>query len=187
MRMNRRSSAFAALGVMLAAGLAGQAQSQQAADPQSQQSADSQSSEIAALKAEIDDLKRMLPSQSHTMADVEYHFTNLWFAGRSENWDLATFYLNETRSHLNWTVRLHPVRRVSTGDLDLRPILENVEKTGLADLKKTIDGHDEKAFEGAYRQMLDQCYACHQASEKPYLRPQIPEAPESQLMIHAQH
>jgi hypothetical protein len=140
--------------------------------------------EVVALNAEIEELKRLLPSQSHTMSDVEYHFANLWFAGKDEDWPLATFYLNETRSHLNWTVRLRPVRHVSTGDLDLRPILDSVEKSGLAGLKSAIDAHDEKAFEGAYRQMLGECYACHQASEKPYLRPEIPEAPESRLMIH---
>lgn len=150
-----------------------------------QQEAESASaSEIAALKAEIEELKRALPSQSHTMSDVEYHFANLWFAGEEEDWPLAAFYLNETRSHLNWTVRLRPVRRTSTGNVDLRPILESVEKSGLAALKSSIDAHDTKAFESAYRQTLGECYGCHEASEKPYLRPEIPEAPESRLMIH---
>jgi len=35
------------------------------------------------LKAEIDELRGQLPSQSHAMMDVDYHFSNLWFAGRA--------------------------------------------------------------------------------------------------------
>jgi hypothetical protein len=31
------------------------------------------------------------------MADVGYHFSNLWFAGRGRNWPLATYYYNEVR------------------------------------------------------------------------------------------
>jgi len=57
--------------------------------------------DIDALKAEIENLTRQIPDQAHAMSDVDYHFANLWFAGQQENWPLAEFYLNETRSHLN--------------------------------------------------------------------------------------
>jgi hypothetical protein len=91
--------------------------------------------------------------------------------------------LNETRSHLNWTVRLHPIRKLANGaDLDLRPILKGIEDGGLASIKTALDKHDETAFEGAYRQMLGQCIACHAAAEKPFLRPQVPTAPPSALI-----
>ena len=53
-------------------------------------------SSAARLKA----LEDLIPDQAHIMADVADHFTNLWFAGKSENWPLADFYLGETRSHL---------------------------------------------------------------------------------------
>ena len=45
--------------------------------------------DVAALKAEIEALKRLVPSQSHAMADVDYHFANLWFAAQNANWPLA--------------------------------------------------------------------------------------------------
>lgn len=136
----------------------------------------------AALAAELETLERRLPSQSHTMADVEFHFANLWFAGRNGNWPLATFYLNETRSHLNWTVRQRPVRRIANGELDLRPILEGIEGGALADLKTVVDAKDADGFEGAYRAMMSQCLACHRAAEKPFLEPHIPAFPPSPMM-----
>src|SRR4029079_942599 len=36
--------------------------------------------DVAELKAEIDALRSMLPSQSHSMVDVEFQYANLWFA-----------------------------------------------------------------------------------------------------------
>jgi cytochrome c553 len=144
--------------------------------------------DVAELKAEIEALKGMLPSQSHSMVDVEFQYANLWFAGKNQNWPLATFYLNETRSHLNWTVRLRPVRKLSNGgDLDLRPILKGIEDGGLASIKAALDKHDEAAFETAYKGMLGQCIACHEAAEKPFLRPDVPKAPPSPLIDMRPH
>jgi hypothetical protein len=140
--------------------------------------------QIAALKAEIETLKGMLGSQSHTMIDVESHFANLWFAAKSSNWPLATFYLNETRGHLNWSLRVRSVRKLADGsEIDLRPILKGIEETGgLAHLKAAVDKQDGAAFEAGYREMLTQCHACHQAIEKPFLEPQIPTAPATALI-----
>ena len=94
------------------------------------------------------------------MSDVDYHLANLWFAGQQENWPLAEFYLNETRSHLNWAVRLRPVRKLSNGaELDVGAMLKGID-----------------------RKMIDSCHGCHTAAEKPYLRPHIPEAPASRMI-----
>lgn len=148
-----------------------------------QQPAPDSAAEIAALKAEIADIRGMLPSQSHTMTDVEYNFANLWFAAHDGNWPLATFYFNETRGRLGWAIRVRAVRKLANGsDLDLRPILKGVEDSALAGLKTVIDKQDLAAFEPAYRQMLAQCQACHTAAEKPFLKTKIPAAPPAALI-----
>ena len=41
--------------------------------------------DVAALKVEVARLKETATDQSHVMADVGYHFTNLWFAGDAGN------------------------------------------------------------------------------------------------------
>jgi len=138
--------------------------------------------EIAKLRAEIDELKGRLPSQSHAMTDVDYHFSNLWFAGQGKNWPLAQFYLNETRSHLRWAVRIIPVRRIPGGEIDLRGLLEAVDSTGLTEIGKAIADRNGERFAGAYRRTLEGCYSCHRAADKPYLRPRIPEQPASRII-----
>jgi hypothetical protein len=145
--------------------------------------ADSTSAQIAALKAEIEVLRGQLPSQSHSMTDVDYQFSNLWFAAQERNWPLATFYLNETKSHINWTVHLRPVRKLANGqDLDLRPLQLAIEQSGLTELRAALDKHDGKAFKAAYEHTLNECYSCHLAAEKPFLRPGIPTAPATHVI-----
>jgi len=125
----------------------------------------------------------LLPDQSHAMADVGYHFANLWFAGDKENWPLAKYYLQGTRSHLTWAVRLHPVRTTSTGaEVDLKGILQAIDNTFLTEIDRAITNKDTAKFQAAYRQTLEGCYACHKALEKPFLRPQIPSAPSVSII-----
>jgi hypothetical protein len=135
------------------------------------------------LEARIKNLEALIPSQSHMMADVGDHFTNLWFAGGAENWPLADFYLSETKSHLRWAVRRIPIRKDNRGrDINLTSILDAFENSQLTQLKHTIDGKDKDAFEKVYRESLTMCYSCHTAADKPYLRPQIPTEPASRIM-----
>jgi hypothetical protein len=128
-------------------------------------------------------LEELIPDQAHIMADVSDHFTNLWFAGRAENWPLADFYLGETKSHLRWAVRRIPIRKDSHGqDINLASILEAFENSQLTQLKGTIDGKDKTSFEKVYKDCLTVCYSCHKTADKPYLRPQVPIEPATQVI-----
>ena len=131
--------------------------------------------ELAAIQGEIEKLKGKTPGQAHAMMDVDYHFTNLWFAARSKNWPLADFYWKETQSHMRWAVRIIPVRKDSSGrEIKLAEILQSIEQSPLMQVGATIDKQDLVEFETTYRHTLEGCYACHKAADKPYLRPQVP-------------
>jgi hypothetical protein len=144
--------------------------------------ADGSDPQTVARQADVTRLQGMVPDQSHVMADVGYHFANLWFAGTKHNWPLAKFYLDETRSHLKWAVRIIPVRKTSKGEIELQGILEAVDNTFLAKIAKSIESGNAEQFDLAYRQTLEGCYACHKAVEKPYLRPQVPLAPPQPII-----
>ena len=69
----------------------------------------------------VEALEKLIPDQSHIIADVGEHFTNLWLA---ENLPLADFYLSETKSHLRWAVRRIAIRKDNQGrevNLEKRP------------------------------------------------------------------
>ena len=127
--------------------------------------------------AEIERLTTLVPDQAHVMADVGYHFANLWFAADKQNWPLADYYLGETRSHLRWAVRIHPVRKTKAGaEIDLKAILDAVDNSFLSEIGTAITSKDFAKFKIAFRQTIEGCYACHKACEKPFLRPQVPNA-----------
>jgi hypothetical protein len=140
-------------------------------------------SELAAIKAEIQAAKDRLPDQAHAMQDVANQFTNMSFAASSYNWELAQFYLGETRNHLRWAVRIIPKRKDNAGrDVDLVSILQAMEKGPIAQLEAVIKAKDNERFAAAYRSAMENCYACHKAAGKPYLRPQIPRVPSTQII-----
>jgi hypothetical protein len=143
----------------------------------------SHDSEVAALKAEIQVLKDRLPDQAHAMQDVANQFTNVWFAEGKQHWDLANFYLGETRNHLRWAVRIIPKRKDRAGhEVDLVSILQSVENGALKQLEAAIKSKNDERFVAAYKFSLESCYACHKAADKPYLRPQIPTGPGTQII-----
>lgn len=80
-------------------------------------------------------------------------------------------------------MRIRPLRKTAAGqDVDLKAILQALENSSFNDLQKAIDGKDHAAFTGAYRQTVEGCYSCHVASEKPFLRTQIPESPATRMI-----
>jgi hypothetical protein len=181
-RMSSNFNAGVLSVLILSCGCQNEARPPQAA-AQTEQQTVTKAAEPDMLQQDVATLKEKAADQAHAMMDVDYHFTNLWFAGKAENWPLAEFFWSETRSHMRWAVRIIPVRKDNTGtEIKLKDILEAVENSPLAQMKEAIDAKDAEKFESAYRDTLDGCYGCHKASDKPYLRPQIPERPATSII-----
>ncbi|HUK34901.1 MAG TPA: hypothetical protein VLV86_13350, partial [Vicinamibacterales bacterium] len=100
-----------------------------------------------------------------------------------KNWPLATFYFDESRQHILWTIRLRPVRKGPDGnDVNLVPIFESIDTSALKAVADAIQAQNSAAFSAAYRTMLEACYSCHKASGKPYLRPMVPTVPSQSII-----
>lgn len=135
------------------------------------------------LESDVAALKDARPSQSHAMMDVGYQWNNLWFAAQKKNWPLARFYFNETRSHIRWTIRIRPIRKgPDGGPVDLKAIYDAIDTSVMEAVKTAIEAKDSTAFDAAYRQMVESCYACHKANGFDYLRPQIPTVPAQSVI-----
>ena len=145
------------------------------------------SKDIAALKAEIETLKGKSPSASVAMADVGFHWSNLWFAGQAGNWPLATFYFNEARNHVRWMTRINPNPKGPDGmPVDVKGIFDGIDTSTFAAVTAAIDKKDGKEFETAYRGALEACYSCHKSVGRPYLRPTIPKSqPQTIITLDA--
>ena len=143
-----------------------------------QQGRNPQPATLESLAADVAQLKAIVPSNSHIMMDVQFHWTNLWFAAQKKNWPLALYQFNETRGHIIWLTRKSPIIRAQDGsDVDIKGIFDGVDTSSLADVKAAIEKKDSARFAATYRTMLESCYSCHKAVGRPYLRPMIPTAP----------
>jgi cytochrome c553 len=131
---------------------------------------------MESLPMEVAQLKALVPSNSHIMMDVQFHWTNLWFAGRRKNWPLALYYFNETRGHIQWLIRKSPIIRNQTEgkDVDIAGIFDGVDTSSLAAVKTAIEAKNSAQFASTYKTMLESCYACHKSVGRPYIRPMLP-------------
>lgn len=181
--MRRRGWAIFALGAV--AGWAASQLLPQALGPQAAVAYQAQNPprDLNSLSADVDRALAAMPGQSHAMVDVGHHFSNLWFAGESANWDLAKFLAHETRSHLRWSIRMKPVRKDSKGkDVDMKKLLQTLEDKELNALDEAIAAKDTNAFERTYGAALTGCYECHKAVAMPFLRMQVPVTAQSEIL-----
>src|SRR3954470_17847112 len=133
---------------------------------------------IEEVPQEIATLRQLIPTNSTIMMDVQWHWTNLWFAGKRRNWPLAQYYFNESRGHIQQLVRKNPTIRnnAEQKDVDLVGIFDGIDTSSLAIVKDAIEKKDGPTFAANYNLMLESCYACHKSVGRPYIRPQIPTA-----------
>jgi hypothetical protein len=133
---------------------------------------------LESLAADVAQLKAIQPSNSHIMMDVQFHWTNLWFAAQKKDWEFAQYQFNEMRGHIIWLTRKSPIIRAQDGtDVDIKSIFDGVDTSSLADVKAAIEKKDSVRFAAAYKTMIESCYSCHKSVGRPYLRPMIPTAP----------
>ena len=133
---------------------------------------------MESLPEEVAKLKALVPSNSHIMMDVQWHWNNLWFAGQAKNWPLAQYYFNEARGHIQWLIKKAGPVMKSAGpekeEVNIQGIFDGIDTSSLADVKTAIAMKDSQKFAASYKIMLESCYACHKSVGRPYIRPMIP-------------
>ncbi len=126
--------------------------------------------------------QQIMPPKPSAAVTAQLDLQTLSERSPDQSWPLANYYLGETRSHLRWAVRLHPVRQTKAGEVDLKGILDAVDNSFLIEIGTAITNKDSAKFKIAYRQTIEGCYACHKACEKPFLRPQVPNAASMSIL-----
>ncbi len=162
------------LGLMLGAALFGQlgeiTSPATAAAPAPQEMTDD---ELAQLQARV------------AMVAVDYHASNLWFAGKAENWPLADYYWQQTLNHIQLSVKVKatPARKGEPGnEARLAEIAEAIETSPSMQVGAAIERNDLRQFLVSYRTLLEGCYTCHKAAGLPFLRPRMPVPPASSII-----
>ena len=92
------------------------------------------------LPQEVATLRQLIPTNSTIMMDVQWHWTNLWWAGKRRNWPLAQYYFNEARGHIQQLVRKNPMIRnqVDGTDVELQGVFDGIDTSSLQMVKDAM-------------------------------------------------
>jgi len=113
-----------------------------------------------------------VPGLGELMSLQQMRHVKLWFAGRAENWELATYELDELGEGFDDIVKFHPTHKdspVAPKDAIPRMITEPLKQ-----LRTAVDHKDAQIFPQAYAALTDACNNCHQATNFGFNAVQVP-------------
>jgi hypothetical protein len=116
------------------------------------------------------------PGLGTVMMEYGQRFSDIWWAEKAGNWDMATYQIEEMREIQE------------TGEVDRparAPALKDFESKYLSALQKTITAKDGQAFLTAFSNTIGGCNGCHAAQSSSeslggtykFVKIQIPTAP----------
>jgi hypothetical protein len=109
--------------------------------------------------------EQYVPRLGDIMNAAQTRHIKLWFAGKSQNWDLAAYELRQLKAGLFEAAVLYegiPVSNVTTMTKPIQSISD------------AIDARDFKRFTKAVGELTDGCNSCHQTMQRGFITMQMP-------------
>jgi hypothetical protein len=118
------------------------------------------------------DPKPYVPDLSDFMAAVQVRHVKLWFAGRSQNWELARYEIERIRRSLEAAASAYP----KLGDADFAEMTKIDGYAPLDAVKTAVDAHNTAQFSAEFDKLTQACNSCHRATNFAFVRVQAPTA-----------
>jgi hypothetical protein len=113
------------------------------------------------------------PGLGEFMMATQLRHAKLWFAGKSHNWALAAYEIDEIKEGLEDATRLH-----STVDgFPVAEMIKTMIDPRIARLEKAVGAKNNTQFVAAFDELTNGCNACHAGAGKPFIRIQRPSEP----------
>jgi hypothetical protein len=109
--------------------------------------------------------EQYVPRLGDIMDTVQSRHIKLWFAGKSLNWELASYELRQLKAGLVEAASLYsgiPVTNVTT------------MTTPVEALAGAIEAKDSRRFAKAFGELTDGCNACHQSMDRGFIVMRMP-------------
>jgi hypothetical protein len=117
-----------------------------------------------------DGAKAYAPDLGDFMGLTQLRHFKLWYAGRSKNWELADYEIEQIRKSFESVKVFYP----TLGDLDMAKMIDKESYAPLDALKKAVAARDEKAFGAQFDKLTAACNACHQETHFSFVRIIVP-------------
>jgi len=124
------------------------------------------------LEKRIEQLEKQIsesykPGFGEMMSSIQAHHSKLWFAGKNNNWKLASFEVKELNEILE-DIKIFQQDRLETKKMDMiNPSLKNVAKA------IALKSFDE--FKKSFTQLTNNCNQCHKQTDFGYNKVKIPD------------
>lgn len=130
--------------------------------------------EFSRLEAKIEQLEEhqnngYKPGFGEFMSNIQLHHAKLWFAGKAENWELASFEMDEMQESFEGIKTFNSDRSDTEAIGMIHPSLDSV--------KNAIQIKSTASFERNYKLLTNTCNSCHQATGHAYNVITIPTTP----------
>jgi hypothetical protein len=128
------------------------------------------------LKGSVDEqlktLAKIQPGLGTIMMEYSNRYTNMYYAAKSGNWGLAGYQLKEALEIQEVGETTRPERARA---------LKAFEQSYLDPLQKAIEAKDFKKLDATFKLGIEGCNGCHAGAGFPFIKYQLPKAPESPL------
>ncbi len=99
------------------------------------------------------------------------HF-KLWFAGRSQNWELARYEIEQIRESFDAAAAYYP----KSGDADNAGMIKTDGYAPLDAVKSAVEARSNAKFGAEFDKLTQACNACHRATHFGFIEIQVPTA-----------
>jgi hypothetical protein len=113
------------------------------------------------------------PGLGEFMMATQLRHAKLWFAGKSNNWPLAAYEVDEIKEGLEDAAKYH----ANNDGVPVAELIKAIIDPRLEQLEKAIEGKSSTQFAAAFDELTNGCNSCHAKAGKPFIRVQRPTAP----------
>jgi hypothetical protein len=119
-------------------------------------------------------LAELQPGLGTVMIEYSNRYTNMYYAAKGGNWDLAAYQLKEALEIQEVGETTRPARAAG---------LKAFETAYLEPLDAAIKAKDFATFEKTFKGGIQGCNGCHAAQGFPFIKYELPNAPASPLSM----
>lgn len=102
---------------------------------------------------------------SHTMTEVGYRYTELFWAGEDENWEFAAYQIEHILEALELGFQRRPARRASA---------EHFLTVAMPQMEEAVRQRNRALFHQRFADLATHCNACHALEQVSFIHVRVP-------------
>lgn len=118
------------------------------------------------IQEKFDRLAAQHQGFSRAMQEVGYRYTEMYFAGKEENWELATYHGEKIVDAMELGFERRPDREASA---------ETFINETMPQMLEVFENENEEAFEKNFKMVKRECNTCHGKEEVAFINVKTPE------------